>query len=163
MFQPGEYKCKVVGQGFKRSGTGNPMIVLTVVPKARVDMQGVEHTIHEPVEKVINMAITPGTREFAMQRLRHAGFDGKSMAELQLVGRYVDCFCTHEEYKGRTRDKWELSIPIEKPRDLDAEAVSDLDSMFGDELTKEFTADRVERPRPSSAADDEDTPFYTPF
>ena len=75
---------------------------------------------------------------YAMLKLRYAGFDGESFNDLDLEGRDIRCVNSPAPYKGKERDQWDLALPRQKTNRpssaIDGKMARKLDAFFGKRL-----------------------------
>lgn len=156
-YQEGQYLAVVKQQGFQESSNGNPMIVLVVKPYVQfIYPNGVEEedNIQDGYERTIRLVVTDNTKDFVLDKLRAAGFDGSSFRELELQGKSVRCRCSHDVNGDKEYESWDLvftreSKPVEP---LDSAAARKLDAMFGSALKKTPKPIDTSNMKPSHAA-----------
>lgn len=170
-YAPGIYVCRVTQQGFgEAKSSGNPMILIAVEPthQVRNDPDGAEYldAVGQSYERTLRLVIAnDDQKEYAMLKLRHAGFVGDSFAQLNLVDSDVRCKCEHKEgtgdHAGKTFEQWDLLLP---PRDrvalqpLDKGAARKLDALFGKRLKE-----GAKKPAAAAVASQSDDGEYAPF
>lgn len=140
-YEQGQYMGAVKEQGFGESSNGNPQIIIKIQPYVFIRWEnGVETEENLPDnawERTVYLTVTENTREFVLEKLRAAGFQGSSFRELNLVGKSVRLRCSHEtDNKGKDREVWDLVYQSEsKPlQPLDTAAARKLDAIFGSSL-----------------------------
>jgi len=171
----GRYRCLVTDQAFMKSTTDKPMIVWKVRPESllteRIGNDGEPYTDEEPTaqqyERTVRLVINEDDQQsidFAILKLRFAGFTGTSFDELDLKGCDVFCDCSHGTYKNQPKEDWNLALPkrASKPLEHDGSLTRKLNAIFGRKLTEGAT----ETPKPALAAvagggmvEDDDIPF----
>ncbi len=170
----GEYKCEVVDQGLSNSKTNNPQIWLRVRILESIDRPDEKV---DQYERTIYWTLTEKTIDFTVEKLELLGFAGQSFRDLDpnvqghhsFIGQQIDCYCKHETYEGKEREKWDLSNPGAKmPDPLSESDARRLDALFGRKLKDRFkksgAAAKKEKPVPLAAevaavASDDDIPF----
>lgn len=144
-YPPGRYRGRVVGQAMTMTKKEEPQFVLTF------DLVG----LYDPSQPEALAAVNPGQRsvfrvinqntiDYMIQDLQYLGFDKASFGLLDpsvdghhsFIGREIDALCSHEEYEGAQREKWQLSrggggMNL-KP--ADNTAMRKLDALFGAKL-----------------------------
>lgn len=170
-YDPGTYVCRVTQQGFgEAKSTGNPMILIGIQPTSRILQapDGVEEleACDQHYDRTVRLVIAnDDQKEYAMLKLRNAGFLGDSFSQLNLEGADVRCECKHQngtgEHAGKTFEQWDLQLP---PRErtpmqpLDKTATRKLDALFGKRL-KEGARKPDVAAVASQASDNDDVPF----
>lgn len=166
-YSQGVYKCEVVGQGLSSSKTNNPQIWLRVLI-----LESVDHPEErwDQYERTIYWTLTEKTVDFVVEKLEFIGFAGQSFRDLDpatdgfhsFVGQQIECYCKHETYDGKEREKWDLSNPgAMAPDPLSESDARRLDALFGRKLKDRFKkSGGAKKPRPSEAAmGGDDIPF----
>ena len=144
LYDRGLYRVRIDNQQLGESQNGNPQIVLTFTPLGQYDMKDNSLFTCPSEARSAFMTITDNTIDFILETLRHLGFQGNSFAQLDpdttgfhdFRGVECDAYCKHDEYEGKTKEKWNISRgkvtlnvkPLEK-KDLRA-----LDAKFGKKL-----------------------------
>lgn len=174
-YQPGRYRCSVDENAFQVAKTGKPMIVLKVRPEAqlfdRIGASGEPYTEEEVTSqqypRTVRIVINENNEQsldFAMRKLRHAGFTGSSFDQLDLRGKDVVCDCKHETYEGNLTERWDLPLPDQsRPLENDPSIARKLNAIFGKRLTTNGGIATPPQHQPQAAvvgaADDDDIPF----
>lgn len=127
----------------------------------------------QPIEKItrrVNVWFPKGkSHEYSLKKLRHAGWTGGGLAELDLVGKDIEVVGEMETYEGKEREKFDLPLPPrggsfggEKSEEaglaIDAilqSAPVDLDAA----AEAEAQAPAESSAAPAPAIDDDDVPF----
>lgn len=169
-YEPGTYLCEVIEQGFTESKTGKPMICFKVKVFSKLshgpEGEQVEDNCAENYDRTIRLVVDGSNddmMDYAMRKLRHAGFNGESFADLNLVGQYVTCKCDASEYNGKPTEQWDLALPPleSKPlMPLDNAAARKLNTLFGKRLkdgAKKFVP--VPQAENGRAIEDDEVPF----
>jgi hypothetical protein len=145
-YAPGNYVCRVKQQGFGESKAGNPMIMFEVEPTARLTQDATGADVLESVDQSYGRAIrltiaNDDQKEYALLKLRYAGFTGDSFSKLNLVDADVRCTCEHKpgigEHADKTFENWDLMLPPRASvalQPLDNAATRKLDALFGRKL-----------------------------
>lgn len=154
-YEEGYYVCRVTQQGHGESRNGNPMILIGVDPTHRIcngpdgseELENVTKTYERTVRLVV---ANDEQRDYAMLKLRYAGFAGDSFSKLNLVGSDVRCECKHNEgtgeNAGKTFENWDLMLPPRERTELipiDGAAARKLDALFDRRLKDGATKDTV--------------------
>lgn len=171
-YREGNYNATVIAQAFGESREkGTPYFALTIRP----DEFNSGEPEMEPVsgqERTIWMYLTEGTAEFVARDLRTVGFVGSSFSDLDpanekhhsLVGNRIPVYCKHEDYKGQTKEKWQISSGGGKieHKPIDNKSMRKLDALFGKHLkaAKPANGQAAAAARsPAPALKDDDIPF----
>lgn len=145
-YEKGLYVCRVVQQGHGTSKNGNPMILLGIEPHYLVlhnpdGSEELELTTQRYERTVRLVVATDDQKDYALLKLRHAGFVGTSFSELNLIGADVRCQCDHQpgqgEHADRVYEQWDLQLPPRERQELeplDKAAARKLDALFGRRL-----------------------------
>lgn len=156
-YAPGRYNLTVIDQAWMESRNGSDMLAL----KTRVESQVVEEyqdgelvhreaLVSQNYPRTIYIVFSQNNAEYAIAKLRHAGFTGRTFDELNLVGNKVIGVCTEGTYKNEPSEQWDLALP---PRDggpsLESKpgVTRKLNAMFGKLLN-----DGVSTPKPATGA-----------
>lgn len=141
----GKYRIRLKEHVMSESKNGNPQIAI------QFDVIGVygpngEYSQHAPFERTMFLTITDKTVDWIMETLRAIGFMGKSFTELDtqqpnhhsFAGVEVDAWCKHDEYDGKTREKWNISrgAGASLPKPSDRSSLRKLDALYGSYLQK---------------------------
>lgn len=134
------------------SKNGHPMVTLKFLPvssvSARYDGEGqivadLTPTAkqYERTTRIVMKADDERSLEFALLKLRTAGWEGESFREIEsLRGTTINVTCRHEpgtgEYAGKVFERWELPLPPREsePLESDNAVVRKLDTLFGKKL-----------------------------
>jgi hypothetical protein len=173
-YSEGDYSCEVKQQGFEKAKTGKDMIVFVFRPEAIVaqDDEGnqvLDSSIHTEWDRTCRIVLDPSNEkvmEYAMKKLRHAGFTGESFKDLDFVGKQIIFRCKYSNYNGGEVEQWEMPLPALESREvppLDNNAARRLDALFGKKL-KEGSSKPKSDPAPKQTVpdagdDDKDCPF----
>jgi hypothetical protein len=172
-YQPGNYVCRVKQQGSGESKAGNQMIIFEVEPTSKITQDSTGTDVLEACEQSYGRAIrltlaNDDQKEYALLKLRYAGFTGDSFSKLNLVDTDVRCVCDHKpgtgEHSDKTFENWDLMLP---PRTgvalqpLDNAATRKLDALFGRKLKDGATKQPVAAvaSEPASQGSTEDVPW----
>lgn len=165
-YRPMMHLCRVNEQGWTETTKEpkRPMLVFKIQPLAEI-IRGPdgEETFNDvppsQYDATLRMVVDPKNEksmDFALKKLRYAGFVGESFADLNLVGAEIRCMNEHSDYEGKTYDQWDFALP---PLDqaplnpLDNAAARKLDTLFGKRLKdKPHLAHVPEKTRQRTAA-----------
>jgi hypothetical protein len=172
-YEPGRYRCRVASQGWAEAKTGKTMIVFKVFPLARI-IQGPEGPedayVDGKYDRTIRLVVNPESdkqMDCMMLKLRHAGFDGDSFAQLDLTDSEVECQCDPQEYNGKEVESWDLALPpleSKPPQMIDPKVARKLDALVGRRLKDGAAPKPQAQPVPTGASeeppgDDSEVPF----
>lgn len=148
-YDKGRYLAEVVELGFQVASSGNPMIVLSVKPYAKIEGQGEGETFDEVADiyhRTIRLAVIDKTQDMVLAKLRYAGFQGTDFTELNLIGAVVRCTCNHDEYEGKQVEKWDLALPPRERQPVKNEPnlALKLNALFGKKLQSQDTRPHAE-------------------
>jgi hypothetical protein len=118
-YSPGDYLCKIVGQGFAESkDKKTPFLFLVVRPVAQFGLNPEGEEQQYPVdanyERTVSLWLTDKTVERTAERLVELGWQGSDWNDLapggacDLTGTELRLTCTHELYEDKTREKWDF-------------------------------------------------------
>lgn len=172
-YDEGYYVCRVTQQGQGESKAGNPMIMVGVEPTHIITRgpDGSEElcAVTKSYERTVRLVIASDEqKEYALLKLRYAGFVGDSFSKLNLVGSDVRCECEHNdgtgENAGKTFENWDLMLPPRERTELipiDGAAARKLDALFGRRLKEGASRDLVAQAvsGEESQVNDDDVPF----
>lgn len=179
-YERGEHVVRIESQGWTETKEkGHPMLVFEALPLQRVTK---DHEGNEQFEEVCADANFPTrtlrvvvdasseqSMEFALKKLRYAGFDGDSFADLDLRGVECRAICDHTQYKGKDRENWDFALPpLERGavNDLDRSTARRLDAIFGKRLkegAKPAPTPAARQPEPSSQPAQQTVPNEYPY
>lgn len=172
-YEPGTYLCEVLAQGFEESKTvpPKPMLVFNIRVMSKITKDPEGNDDYEPcienyersVRLVLGGKDPEKMKDFAMRKLRYAGFDGDNFSDFALVGHEVRCQCKESEYKGSTSEQWDFALPPSEsnpPKPLDNAAARKLNALFG-KLLKDGakTKETVPSTQPVGDVPDDEVPF----
>jgi hypothetical protein len=134
-YPPGCYRCRIIGQQFGESSTGNPMFVL----KFQV-LECLEpfNDSFPQYERKAYFAVTEKTYERVLNDLRNIGFTGHRFVEIDpdtpgyqnFAGTEVEMHCMHDEdQNGNLRERWIARGDTLKPLS-DKRRLNSLDARF---------------------------------
>lgn len=173
-YAEGPYLVTCLEHGFELAKSGKPMIVFKVGVEYQLrnepDASGVISEQAIPVqrrwERTIWLAIVEDNQEsldYAMTKLRYAGFTGDKFEDLDLVGQQFRAECKHEQGEKGLREKWELPLPPRARREIknDASLAKRLNALFGKRLSDGAVTPppRPVTPNGAAAIDESDIPF----
>lgn len=145
-YEEGLYLFRIDKQGWVETKERKlPMLVFNGDPVARIFKHEDGTEVEEPVvrdshyDRRIQMVIDGSndtSLEYAMRKLRFAGFNGESFADLDLTGRTVRARCTHGEYNNKPNEQWDFALPDggATTKALDSGLTRKLDALFGKRL-----------------------------
>lgn len=144
-YQPGEYLVTCIDHGFEVASTKRPMIVFNVRVDAMIERvigpsgEAVEqaHPVAKAYDRKIRLTIVEDNQEsldYAIRKLRYAGWQGTRFEELDLLDRQFRAVCTID---GQFED-WEMPLPpmAAKPIKKVPELARKLNALFGKRLTE---------------------------
>jgi len=119
MYAEGNYTCRITNQQVTEANSGTIQLELEVLP-IKADDEPIDGNVFR---RIIYLPLTPktiGTKDdpgWVTNTLRGLGFQGDDFTALQpdnansqsLIGKEVSCYCKHEEWDERTREKWSFS------------------------------------------------------
>jgi hypothetical protein len=165
LYDPGLYRVRIENQQLGETTNGNPQFVLTFTPLGEHDLKDNTLLACPSLPRSAFMTITDNTVDFVLETLRHLGFQGTSFAQLDpsteafhdFKGIECDAYCKHEEYDGKTKEKWNISrgkgsVNV-KP--LEKKSIRALDAKFGKKLLATASA------TPASPPISKETPTAT--
>jgi hypothetical protein len=172
-YQPGTYICEVLEQALVKASTGKPMFVFKVRVQSKVTMnhESGEELIEpqmETYERTVRIVVNPNnpdSLEYAMKKLRHAGFTGTQFEQLNLTGARVRCKCEEGEYKGQPSENWDFELPgrsSSEPLENDPALNKTLNALFDRQLREPQAEKPAETPKqthvvqPKSEGGDDD-------
>ena len=95
-----------------------PMLVFEGYPTHKVlkDAEGnevLEEVFEDPKypERTLRVVVDSSNEkmmDFAMLKLRHAGFEGDSFADLNLLNADIRAVCEESEFKGKPTENWDF-------------------------------------------------------
>lgn len=118
----GNYRADVIETGFELSKEKQtPTIVIQVKLRCLIDNSGPEPRgiACQQLIRTVKLAITDTTIEYAMKKLRHAGWAGDDMMECSLDGMEVELVCSHTRGDaGKVYDNWDLALPPKERKEV---------------------------------------------
>lgn len=145
----GRYWVRVLSQAFGKSkNKGTPEFSMRILILGKVNVENPDGDLVrcDQNERYIFIYITEGTAEFVIDDLARIGYDKPSFKFLNsgvpghfdFTNREFEAFCEHEEYEGKTKEKWRIAKPRNhiESAPLDDKEVRQLDSLFGKQLAK---------------------------
>tara|TARA_R110000803_G_scaffold205530_2_gene272256 strand:+ start:4669 stop:5379 length:711 start_codon:yes stop_codon:yes gene_type:complete len=144
-YAQGRYWGKVTEQALGNSkDKGTPEIAIRFTIQGRVnpaDPDPQAPLLACPInDRTVYLYITTKTADFVIRDLRNLGYRSDGFSALapgspnheSLVGKETEFICTHESYKGESRERWSVGFerkPLESK--MDAKEMKQLDAMFG--------------------------------
>lgn len=154
-YEEGPYVGEVVSQALGESATkGTPFFMLKVkilgIPSGDDGFDPVKTSY----ERSIYFYLTEKTAPFVVENLSMIGFAGKKISQLDpdapnahiFKGQQVDLYCSHEEYEGEWKERWNLSRVLEVVK-MEPKKLRQIEALFGKAL-KSSTPSAVKRVRP---------------
>jgi len=71
-----------------------------------------------------------GDHKYALKKLRHAGWRGGGLSEMDLTGNTAELSATDKEYKGRTVENFELALPPRGETPISESAALTIDAIL---------------------------------
>ena len=151
-YAEGAYMGEVSDVAVGESKNGHPQIKVKFYPTATVstrynDDGEIEADLtptqrkYERTAQITIKADDERSMDFALMKLRAAGWEGESFRELDsLRGTTINLTCRHEQgtgdYSGKTFERWELPLPPREsePLESDSSVARKLDALFGKKL-----------------------------
>jgi len=170
MNDQGMYDVTIKDQGFNEASTGTEQFWLQFDTENYIEGDGSVRPVVEICERTAYLPITAKTAAKVISQLREIGFDGDSFTDLEpggrcsLIGASTRMRCFHDEWKGNTREKWELPYSGGSgPGQADGIARK-LDALFGADLKKTATKQPTQKPpEPVNTGTGEATADDVPF
>lgn len=175
-YAEGAYMGDVTDVAVGESKNGHPMVTLKFLPVSSVSsyldddgqiVASLTPTLkqYERTTRVVIKEDDERSLEFALLKLRTAGWQGESFREIDtLRGESINLTCHHEEgtgqYAGKVFERWELPLPPREsePLESDTSVARKLDALFGRKLKTEAPKAGAVPVAPTSGIDD-DIPF----
>lgn len=119
----------------------------------------------DPFEAYIHWSLAGGAQQYTMEKLERIGFNGDFGNPEFDFGDGVSLWCKHDDYNGKTKEKWDLSREgggIEPVEDQDA--IRRFNAIYKEKCSpkpKAATPPPTPEPAPAGAAsaDGNDIPF----
>lgn len=117
-----------------------PQVVIQFTPVGKVNPQDPENLLPcANFDRSIFRAITSETIEYVVQDLRQLGYphddfdhlDEDSPNRHDFGSPEIVVSCKHEEYQGKTQERWSLAGEGYKPKALEKTEVKKLNALFG--------------------------------
>jgi hypothetical protein len=144
-YDVGQYRAKIIDLATGVSKNKNtPYIQIVIEPAVYLDVANNEELILDVVyERDIKLWLTENTKERVCEDLRRIGYVRDDFNEIDegpahdaVVGTEIQVRCEHEEYEGKTWDRFYLSGGggnVERAR-LTPDKVKKLNALFGKTL-----------------------------
>lgn len=172
-YERGEYVVRITEQGWTKTKAKElPMLVFQCLPVRYVvkDEEGNEQfeevyadaNFPERTLRVVIDSENDKGMDYAMKKLRYAGFTGDSFTDLNLVGIECRATCEHGQYDGKDTENWELCLPpLERTsKPIDNAVARRLDALFGKRL-KDGAVTPAAKPEPSRSPEPQSQPQQT--
>ena len=167
-YVPGLYVFRITSQGWTETKErklpmlvfdGHPTHLITKNPEGEEQMEEVYEDPGRP-NRTLRMTIDSSNddmMDFSIKKLRYAGFEGNSFADLNLVNTDVRAACKEDEYKGKPTEDWDFALP---PLERESSPFDDnmnrkLDTLFGKRL-------KGGKPKPTPATPPEESVSVPP-
>lgn len=162
-YSEGNYWVKCVSQAMGASkNKGTPQFSLRVAIAGKVNPLAPTGDLIavESGERTLYMYITEGTAERLCEDLQRIGFDKDSFKFLNpanenfhnFCGVEFEAYCKHEEYEGKTNEKWSIAFDrnAATAEPLEDKEVRKLDNLFGKFLKKKSAPEAEKEPPPKN-------------
>ena len=147
MVSEGVYRGRVTRWGLGKARTGTYQLEMSVDVIEEAKDQDDLAAGYKPLTKVLKrtlfMPITAGTKAFVLADLAFIGFDKKTLASAYLIpgtpasfdfaGKEFPVQCKHDEYNGKTNEKWRICRRKETASGMAREDISQFDSLFAND------------------------------
>jgi len=151
----GETKVKDDGSG------GDPQIMVRFDVQEFIEPDGTATPLQAGYPRTTYMVCSEKGREYALLKLRHAGWTGSNFQTLKsdMVGQFCYANCKHEvnkgtgKYAGTLGEKWDLAMPQKEAKPLETKPGLErkLNALFGKELKTTAPAKPAMSPAHSAA------------
>ena len=147
--KPGRYVFRITSQGWVETEKrklpmlvfdGYPTHLITKNPEGEEQLEQVFEDPEKPF-RTLRLCIDShdeNMMDFVMKKLRHAGFEGDSFNDLNLVNADVRATCKEGEFNGKPTENWDFMLPpLDEPAEvntLDTAMNRKLDALFGKRL-----------------------------
>jgi hypothetical protein len=140
MIEEGDYRARVEDYGVSPADSGgqHPTAFIKFKLIGRYADGGVLEECPASVRHYFK-AVTANTYEWVLRDLKKVGydregidgFDPEAPGAPNLFGREFDVHCTHEEYKGETKERWSVGRRPRPRKRVDRDVLAGLDAKFG--------------------------------
>jgi len=174
-YEDGLYVFRIIKQGWVETKENKlPMLVfdgypthkITKTPEGDDQLEQVYEDPQRP-ERTLRIVVdstNDNMMDFAMKKLRYAGFNGDSFVDLNLINADIRAICKEGEFKGKPTEDWDFALPpLERmeANNLDPQINRKLDTLFGKRL-KDGKSKQAE-PQPEETVpvpvSDDEVPF----
>lgn len=138
-YKTGLHTGECIGQfmGQSESGKKTPYFALKFNILARVENEQ-EYPV-DPGERTVYLYLSEAALDMSVDVLSHLGYDKDSLKFLDpsqqgffnFAGKTCDLWCKIEEYQGKEKEKWSVSMPRGPVAPPDEKELRRLDSLFG--------------------------------
>lgn len=165
-YDEGTYRCKLGRQLLAENNHGNPEVQIPCWPLAKMEQDQTETPVNADRPRTVFLTITEGTigdasrPGWVLLTLQFLGFNGTSFGQLDpgepnsisFEDKEVLCSCTHNEYNGKTTEKWAIVRPGSQFQGKPApkKAVRELDAKFSKLLKSHVPAAGTQLAPPSN-------------
>lgn len=174
-YSAGFYACQVQSHGWGTSRNGHPQLTIKMKPMASVrawlDDAGAVQQARSPVEQNYDRTIylvfpseSEQAQEFALMKLRQAGFKGTDLRDVDFVGQEIVAECKHvasTKNPGEMFEGWELPLPPRESQSVESDdsIARKLNTMLGRKLKDGASPERPAPVTPENPITDSDIPF----
>lgn len=159
IYQPGEYSCEVLEQGFGQTKTGKDQLIFKfrVMDHVAHDADGNEVITPstQQTEEYCYQTITPDSEKamnYLMTCLRYAGFEGNDFSQMNFVGSRVRFKVEPNEYNGEVNDRWSMAAPPMRVAPFDNSAAKKMNALFDRQLKSQPAQQQTRSPEPAQEA-----------
>ena len=138
-YDAGKYVCEITAQKLTTSKNGNYQVVIQFEPRGFVEKDGSITDSTDGYERSMYMALTEKAAEITRDKLITLGMRFSDWAQVDeshpeccsLIGETVVLDCSHEEWEGKVRERWNTTYMPREIKSVDAEGASDVQAQFG--------------------------------
>lgn len=138
-YKTGLHVGECIGQFTGQSDNANktPYFALKFNIRARVEDE--REIPVDPGERTIYLYLSEKALEMSVDVLAHLGYDKDSLKFLNpevqgfydFTGKVTDLWCKEEQYQGKMKEKWSVSMPRKPVTPIEDKELRRLDSLFG--------------------------------
>ena len=143
-YEPGNYLCEIVGQGFGEIPNDNktPFFFLEVKPLGRINPSNPTGDLFtcEAYLRTANLYLTDKSVESTLARLRSLGWNGTSFKDIEpnglhsFAGIEIELVCTSRTSGDKTYDDFNFPFEGNSSAESDPDVARKMDNMFGKAL-----------------------------
>jgi hypothetical protein len=140
MIEEGDYRARVEDYGVSPADSGgqHPTVFIKFRLTGRYADGGVLEEYPASFRHYFK-AVTDKTYQWVLQDLKKVGYDREKLEGFDpeapgapdLFSREFDVYCTHEEYEGRTKERWSVGRRPGPRKRVGRDVLADLDARFG--------------------------------